>query len=762
MKLKNLFLSALAIAAVAAGCKKEQGPTGDPSISVSPKTITVSKDADSKVVAVTANRDWKAEMDDAAKEWVTLSQSTGSASASAVNVTITVDENTGRERTASVKFTTGTVSSTLTITQEGAVVTTYTDLAAIRALSEGDVIADDTYIKAQVINDATLNNLTNTKGLFVQAVLEKEAGKAGTGLQLYFSSKPSVTYGDIIEVNVGGMKRSSYNGALQIDANGKAAADVITVLQAAQEVNPIEVSIDDFLANKYEDQYVKIKEPVQVASSDLSKNWYSSASHTSINMETEDGKAFVVFTSKYGSALDKQVAQGSGQICGVANINNSTVQLFFGKTTDADALTGERFSAKIETLTVDQALAASGKTIKVEGRVIAVCPKGIIINDGTQNNLYIYKSGLAFAVNDIVAATGKMSTYYKVVEMTPDEVVASTASIKETPVQIATSIASDNISTWVPSPAGSAPVYIKGKLSISGNYINLEVDGTTVKGSIVTSIDCTEFADKNVEVDGFWTGTSSTYFNLVATNIELDGSDYLSINPTSAKVAADATTASFAISSNIEWTAESKTDGFTIDKTSGKGDDTITLTFAANTGTEAIVATVDVTSTLGTKTYTLTQSAPSAGGDPVYTLDATLEANMGSNNSYAGNCDIKIGDVTWNVTGNTKISPWRIGGKTLDGVDREVYTKTAYGKALSKIVLTCGTSNITVNSGKLLYASKEDFSDATAVDFAVPTSASVAIEASFPKDSYYKFVFNVTETSGSNKYIQFSKVEFYE
>lgn len=165
--------------------------------------------------------------------------------------------------------------------------------------------------------------------------------------------------------------------------------------------------------------------------------------------------------------------------------------------------------------------------------------------------------------------------------------------------------------------------------------------------------------------------------------------------------------------------------------------------------------------------------APSEGGDEggeeggdegevsvLYTLDATDAANNGKDNSYAGSEDITINGITWNVTGNTKVNPWRIGGKKLDAVDREVFTKTPYEKALTKIVVTLGTKNITLNSCKLLYSANADFSGATEVPFEYAEGA-IELANSYPASCYYKLVFNCTETSGKNMYVQLSKIEFY-
>lgn len=147
-------------------------------------------------------------------------------------------------------------------------------------------------------------------------------------------------------------------------------------------------------------------------------------------------------------------------------------------------------------------------------------------------------------------------------------------------------------------------------------------------------------------------------------------------------------------------------------------------------------------------------------GTLLYTLDTTDAANKGKNSSYADSGDITINGITWNVTGNTTIQPWRIGGKSLDAVDREVYTTTPYDKALTNVVVTLGTKNITLNSCKLLYSTNADFTGATEVPFDY-TEGAIVLTNSYPANCYYKLVFNCTETSGSNKYVQLSKIDFY-
>ncbi len=152
--------------------------------------------------------------------------------------------------------------------------------------------------------------------------------------------------------------------------------------------------------------------------------------------------------------------------------------------------------------------------------------------------------------------------------------------------------------------------------------------------------------------------------------------------------------------------------------------------------------------------------------DPYYSM--TTSSETGTNYSYTGNCDITINGITWNFTGNAQMNPWRLGGKSITSTDRLVYTKTAMGAAISKVDLTVGTaSSITVNSLKLTVASDASFSsviDEVTATFAA--SSTISFEPSEGKTwdsgAFYKFTFNVTVSGSSNKFVQFSGVDFYE
>ena len=145
----------------------------------------------------------------------------------------------------------------------------------------------------------------------------------------------------------------------------------------------------------------------------------------------------------------------------------------------------------------------------------------------------------------------------------------------------------------------------------------------------------------------------------------------------------------------------------------------------------------------------------------------TLEPATGSNNSYTGNCDITIDDITWNLTGNSQQIPWRIGGKSISGVDRALYSKTAISDNISKIEVTHGAaSSITVNSWTVIVSENADFSDP--VSTLTPTfAANTTTTIIRPNDAdwsncYYKFVYNVTVSGSSNKFLEFTEAVFYK
>ena len=296
-----------------------------------------------------------------------------------------------------------------------------TTIAQVLALGSGASISSAT-IEGIVISNMDLNNLTSKKGMYVQ----DETG----ALQFYLAANHEFAFGTKVKIDLTGATLGAYNGAVQISG---LALEKITVVSTGNTVEPKTVSMADFLANKYEGQYIAI-EGVQVASSDLANTWVVGGAHTSINMEDAAGNKFVVFSSKYASYGAQTVAQGSGTIKGISSISKGVMQIIFAQASDYAGLTGERFGTSTTpdpepeptpdptpgegttvTATFNQmgftnAQVVDGVDIKVDDNVIVKFSKA---NSGTAPAYYDASNGIRMYQNGAtldVTANGKTIT----------------------------------------------------------------------------------------------------------------------------------------------------------------------------------------------------------------------------------------------------------------------------------------------------------------------------------------------------------------
>ena len=153
-------------------------------------------------------------------------------------------------------------------------------------------------------------------------------------------------------------------------------------------------------------------------------------------------------------------------------------------------------------------------------------------------------------------------------------------------------------------------------------------------------------------------------------------------------------------------------------------------------------------------------SVMSFAQEAIYTLDGTI---TGGSNGYADASSLTQDNIAWSVTGNTTMSPWRIGGKSITNQDRAVYSKNPLAYNIDKIELTHGTaSSITVNSLKLIISDAANGAGET-IDVTFKASATTTID--LPEgdysNKYFKFLYNVTNSTNTNRYVQFTGAKFY-
>ena len=146
-----------------------------------------------------------------------------------------------------------------------------------------------------------------------------------------------------------------------------------------------------------------------------------------------------------------------------------------------------------------------------------------------------------------------------------------------------------------------------------------------------------------------------------------------------------------------------------------------------------------------------------------YTLTTTATGgNTSPHNAYASAAEATYDGITWNVTGNSSMEPWRIGGKSITAVDRAVYSKTAMAADITKIEITHATINLTCNSCVLTIS---DAANGEGETFPVTVTQNTTTTITLPEgdysNKYYKLVYNVTNSGTSNKYVQLSEIKFY-
>lgn len=118
MKIKNFFCATLASLLSLVACEKEPPVSGIPSLTINPAEISLTEKASTESIKLNASRDWKAVVPEDV-DWIVVEPSEGKASAKDQEITISVLANAGYDRQAEVKFTIGSVSRALTVSQSG-------------------------------------------------------------------------------------------------------------------------------------------------------------------------------------------------------------------------------------------------------------------------------------------------------------------------------------------------------------------------------------------------------------------------------------------------------------------------------------------------------------------------------------------------------------------------------------------------------------------------------------------------------------------
>lgn len=250
-------------------------------------------------------------------------------------------------------------------------------------------------------------------------------------------------------------------------------------------------------------------------------------------------------------------------------------------------------------VSVPEALGKLDERVTVKGKVTAVSNKSFIINDGKDENLYVYLNDApAISVGDVVKVTGTVKEYPDYVNqgVTVDPKLRQLSSIEsvekvtdaisaksQTPVEIN----AESVINFMKSYA--VLIRVSGTVEVDGTFTNFIIGADPYgKGSIVsTSLDG-KFVDKTMlTVTGYYVGRNARgYINILPISVEASSNPFLNVSENIYNVNYDDTSVSIEVASNVSWTAEAGS-GVTLDKTSGENNGTVKASFAENTSAEA-------------------------------------------------------------------------------------------------------------------------------------------------------------------------------
>lgn len=276
--------------------------------------------------------------------------------------------------------------------------------------------------------------------------------------------------------------------------------------------------------------------------------------------------------------------------------------------------------------TVAEAIAAgAGKNYEVAATVVAMHTQGILIGDASGVMLAFLGETPAVAVNDAVTVKGTTELRNGVIQFGKEglSVAKTGTSSYNTPapeVMDGTAVTA-YIATALENKAVYKYVKYNGEFTVSGNYYNVVIAGTTTKGSVAYGkSEWASFNDKPVTVEGWLLGGTANYLQTMATSVTADSSTPIveisapqqfaatspvaqTLNYTVTNTTASAVTFAIEGTNADKFSLGAKTDNTIV--VSAKGDNASTAAYTANLVAKVAGATV--------ATVALKQAAPTSG-----------------------------------------------------------------------------------------------------------------------------------------------------
>ncbi len=496
MKLRYLFASLVAAAAMLVGCTQEEPVSKLSGLEVDNDYVSVAADEGSAVtIKVKGDDSWTAAIPDTKVDWLTVNPTSGAAGQE-VTVTFTA-KATAAARGTEVHFTMGSKVKIVKVNQQApaGVEVKPSTVAEVLAGDEGKTyrvtgtvvsIANTSYGN-WYMNDGTSDTNLYIYGTFnskSQYPKDADGGWAGFGIEVgdkVTVEGPKTVYSgtvELVDVSIIKIEKSLIDASLTTPTVGPAAGS--DTLNVASKVQPVLVDIAA--------DWVKITDFTEDGNYILAyeENLFTAPRTAVINIKAPGAMKSVTLTQEgvpaTGASVTDIIAQADGSV--------------------------------VQTLP---------STV-----VVALTTKGAVLSDGTKA-IYAYgESAAALEIGDGVRMSATKKTYNGVPEL--DTITDVFVDSKNNTVTHPTST---DITSQVSTYTASVAEYIKlsGTLTVSGTYYNIAFDGietTALQGSIVAPIDAVKaasFDGKKITVTGYFNGTNTSkagvkYVNVIATKIE--------------------------------------------------------------------------------------------------------------------------------------------------------------------------------------------------------------------------------------------------
>ena len=370
------------------------------------------------------------------------------------------------------------------------------------------------------------------------------------------------------------------------------------------------------------------------------------------------------------------------------------------KTVNVSYTGGEQMQGS--TLEEILAKAKGEEVLTQEVLVVGKYARGIMLGQNGTYLLAFNNDGVSAAIGDIVTVSGKVDEY---------------SGLKQISTPVVTVISSGN-EVVLPDPKVLAGLdeYSSDKIELiqytgtlkvstsgSNTYYNVEVSGSSRKGSIQYPLDAAAMAalkDKAVTATGFFTGisgSSTKYVNMMSTSVVEPVINMFDVTPEQVTVEASATSTEITVTGNVDWTAEAS-DGATIDKASGTGNDVITVSFPANTDTEheknySVAVRTEAEGVNDEFVVDITQEKADASGVTTATVDFSAQGY--SNQQAMPETPLTINGITFvfDKGTNSNGAKYFTTGTAIRLYGSNSMTVSADGKTLVSVELTFGSGD---------------------------------------------------------------------